>query len=99
MSNTLPTDELRNALTLLTNFAARQTRLRLEGKPIEGNITDKEAEFLALIDLYTNSKIAKMTSHAAYLAGEIEGYIGHPSGYALKYLPELYEKENSNATK
>lgn len=51
-----PRAELRAALTLLTNFAARQVRLHDLGHPLEGNVTDKENEFMNLIDFYTQER-------------------------------------------
>jgi hypothetical protein len=50
-------DDIKTKLTLLTDFAARQARLHAEGKPLEGNVTDKENEFLILLTTATQQAV------------------------------------------
>lgn len=54
------TDKLKTELTLLTNFASKQARLHAEGKPVEGNVTDEENKYLAILA----SEIEKVTTAA-----------------------------------
>lgn len=50
-------EELRIALTLLTNFAARQAYLYESGEPLEGNVTDEENKYLRLIKQHTATAV------------------------------------------